>query len=242
MNPVNPANPVTTMTSGNGLNIIMNMNQRHQSTTRATLAGLAACIALGGCAAPSAPPRTRSDTTTTSAFEGQWQTSLDRGFDRSDWRPIRFDVPMASVPCNPTYATPVVRDHGGVGRLNQTGAFPTIDTAMSTETDRGSVRCSALADPFVAAFDLVAAPFRMFGTPPDSTVIEPYGDWILLPGADVRPEADDDDGEIAKIEVTAETEAVGDPSPTTPDDVGGWTIRPVFDRPAEAETAPETTE
>ena len=240
---MNPANIVTTITFVNDLN---SMNQRYQSTTRITLAGLAACITLGGCAAPSATPRTFSNATTTpKASESRWQTSLDRGFDRSDWPPIRFDVPMASVPCNPTYATPVVPDDDGVGRLDETSAFPTIDTAMSTETDRGSVRWSAVADPFVAAFDLVAAPFRMFGTPPDSTVIEPNGDWILLPEADVRPEAndaDDENGEIATTEVTAETEAAGDPVPTTPEDSGGWTIRPVFDRPADAGTTPETTE
>jgi hypothetical protein len=211
-------------------------------------------ITLGGCAAPAAETRTVADRPTTATpHEDQWGTSLDGDFDRSDWPPIRFEIPMASVPCNPTYASPVVPNDGEVGRLEETGAFPTIDTAMSIGTDRGRIRRAALTEPFVAAFELVASPFRMIGAPPASTVLEPNGDWILLPGCDPRvpasPEApmpentDDAETTTDPPSVDAPMTAGGkDTAPTTTEDSAGWTIRPVFDRPADATTRPETSE
>lgn len=228
----------------------------NRTLARRLLAGLAAGITLGGCAAPTAPPLTFAGTPTTTSTmttKDPWRTSLDGAFDRSGWPPIRFEIPMASVPCNPTYASPVVPDDDGVGRLQETGAFPTVETAMSLETDRSQVRWSAAADPFVAAFDLVASPFRMIGAPPDSTVLEPRGDWELLPGcvpsAAVAPEA----SEIEETDRSAPasepdpTEDQGpsdeeDEAPTTTAGSAGWTISPVFDRPADATTSSENEE
>lgn len=230
------------------------MDIRNHTRLRGFLAGVTIGIVLGGCAAPTAPTQalTEAPDNTTSP-EDRWQASLDGGFDRSEWTRIRFEIPMASVPCNPTYATPAVSDDPTIGRRGETAAFPTIETAMSTETDRGRIRWSAVADPFIAAFDLVASPFRMIGAPPDSTVLEPNGDWTLLPGAtafDETPRGTDappttgDTGSIDAAE-TAERSRAADPddgTPTTTENSAGWTISPAFDRPADATNEPRTAE
>lgn len=229
------------------------MNTRHQAILRTGLAGITSTLTLGGCTAPTPPPLIfPGGTTTTAQPEDRWRASLDGEFDRRAWPAIRFEISMASVPCNPTYATPVVPDDDGVGRLGETGAFPTIDTAMSTETDRGRVRWSAVAEPFVAAFDLVASPFRMIGAPPDSTVLEPNGAWVLLPNGETPPPVED----VREPDDTLPPDGAADPPPAedagsseeagaagnTTADSGGWTISPAFDRPADAATAPRTTE
>ncbi|RPH19601.1 MAG: hypothetical protein CBC49_001310 [Alphaproteobacteria bacterium TMED89] len=230
------------------------MQTRRPAIFRHVLIGITAGITLGGCAAPTATVRTVDDPPMASKpSEDPWQASLEADFDRSDWPPIRFEIPLASVPCNPTYATPVVPDDGAAGRLKETGAFPTIDTAMSIGTDRATIRRAAVTEPFVAAFDLVASPFRMIGAPPDSTVLEPNGDWILLPGCEPRavtspepsmPENTDDAETTTDPSSTDAPMTAGgkDTAPTTTGDSARWTIRPVFDRPADATTRPETDE
>ena len=200
------------------------------------------CILIGGCSAPNPPAsilskRDGDPSTIRSDSEDPWHPSLDAGFDRSDWPTIRFEISMPAVACNPTYATPVIPPDGEVGRVGENLEFPTIATAMSTTTDRGAVRRSAMADPFVAAFDLVAAPFRMIQACPDSTVLEPVGGWGLLPGPGSAAAP-------ARIEPVPEPPTIeADPVATTPDpglDTGS--IRPAFDRPADAATTPENRE
>lgn len=220
------------------------MNIRTHAPLRAGLTGIATSITLGGCAAPTVPPPNfTEDPTVATSPEDRWRPSLDGRFDRRDWPTIRFEISMASVPCNPTYATPVVPDHGEVGRLEETTSFPTIRTAMSTETDRSRIGWSAVADPFVAAFDLVASPFRMIGAPPDSTVLEPDGDWQLLPGdeaparVETPPDADPNatiDADPTSTEPDGSPDEAPDATATTTGDSGGWTISPAFDRPPDA--------
>jgi len=75
---------------------------RNRTLARRLLAGLAAGITLGGCAAPSPPPLTFAGTpTTTMTTKDPWRTSLDGEFDRSGWPSIRFET-MASDACRRT--------------------------------------------------------------------------------------------------------------------------------------------
>ena len=110
-----------------------------------------------------------------------WSPSLTGGFDRSDWTRSEVQIPVAEVQHNPTYVGDPIGGDQMVGRVDENGAFPTVETAISVEVDGDFVVKSALIAPFIALGDLVASPIRMCIVPPWAIQAGPDAEWSLLP-------------------------------------------------------------
>ncbi len=110
-----------------------------------------------------------------------WSPSLTGGFDRSAWTRSTVQIPVAEVQHNPTYAGDPIGGDQMVGRVDENGAFPTVETATSVEVDERFVIKSALIAPFIALGDLVASPIRMCIVPPWAIQAGPDAEWSLLP-------------------------------------------------------------
>ena len=110
-----------------------------------------------------------------------WSPSLAGGFDRSDWTRSEVQIPVAEVQHNPTYVGDPIGGDQRVGRVDENGAFPTVETAISVEVDGDFVVKSALIAPFIALGDLVAAPIRMCIVPPWAIQAGPDAEWSLRP-------------------------------------------------------------
>ncbi|MFB0985097.1 MAG: hypothetical protein QMB94_02285 [Phycisphaerales bacterium] len=110
-----------------------------------------------------------------------WSPSLTGDFDRSDWTHSEVQIPVAEVQHNPTYAGDPIGGDQMVGRVDENGAFPTVETATSVEVDGSFVIKSALIAPFIALGDLVASPIRMCIVPPWAIQAGPDAEWSLLP-------------------------------------------------------------
>jgi hypothetical protein len=87
--------------------------------------------------------------------------------DRSHWSPTVILVERRQVEAFPPYVSDVLRLEG---TARERGEWPTTGSVLEGSGCQKTAVAHAVAEPFVAAFDLVAMPFRMFSTPPLSTV------------------------------------------------------------------------
>lgn len=144
---------------------------------------IASCLA--GCSTPSNQLWTVDGVSVAEAVDGGAPTAdlslgVSRGADRSRWNRTTIVVPVGTVAHQPTYATspagliasPAPR-HGG--------AFPTPESAVDVSGDAGDRALDALADPFVAAADIVLFPIRAVESPPWSEASSPAGFYERAP-------------------------------------------------------------
>lgn len=154
---------------------------------RAALPFLLPCAAacLAGCATPTNRLWTVDGVTVAEAIDAGAPTeaapppAASRGADRSGWAPTAFVVPVGWVAHQPTYATPPAGVAGPAPRHD--GRYPTPESAVDASSDPGARALDALAEPFLAAADIVLFPIRAAQTPPWSTVSSPAGSYQRAP-------------------------------------------------------------
>ena len=144
---------------------------------------IASC--LSGCSTPANQLWTVDGVSVAEAVDGGEATAdlslgVSRGADRSRWNRTTLVVPVGTVAHQPTYATspagpfsrPAPR-HGG--------AFPTPESSVDVSGDAGDRALDALAEPFVAASDIVLFPLRAAQGPPWSEASSPGGSYERSP-------------------------------------------------------------
>ncbi|MFI4896939.1 MAG: hypothetical protein ACIARR_03855 [Phycisphaerales bacterium JB059] len=117
-----------------------------------------------------------------------------RGLDRSNWGATTIRVPVDGTVHRATYTRTVLYDDS---LARQKGLFPTAETALETEGDRGMGAAEIAAQPGWALIDAALIPIRVAMSPPWKPVQSPRvnykrtrpGGWLTGGAAPTGPEA-----------------------------------------------------
>ena len=100
--------------------------------------------------------------------------SLTQGTDRSHWQSVTIMIPQAAVGVHPNFTTTALRNP------RHDGNVASIDNALDEKSDAATRILDVPIDLGFVIYDALAAPVRVFITPPWTVIQEPAEDFQLL--------------------------------------------------------------